>query len=97
MTLASIGGALLIAATIYTWWLSKVRALYEPDETHIVATIGFGFIEAAVLAACLAGELPLKAFWVLFFFSIIAAIPIYIWRESAKRVQRAKREKVGRE
>lgn len=97
MALGLIAAALLIAATIYTWWLSKVRALYEPDDTHIVATVGFGFIEAAVLAACLAGELPIKAFWVLFGLSIVAAIPIYIWRESAKRVQRAKREKVERE
>lgn len=88
MTLAFIGGALLIASTIYTWWLSKVRPLYEPDDTHIVATVGFGFIEVAVLAACLAGEIPLKAFWILFGLSVIAAIPIYIWRESAKRAQR---------
>jgi hypothetical protein len=88
MTLAFIGGALLIVSAIYTWGLSKVRPLYEPDDTHIVATIGFGLIESAVLAACLAGELPIKAFWILFGLSIIAAIPIYIWRESAKRAQR---------
>jgi Na+-driven multidrug efflux pump len=92
MILAFIGGALLIVSGIYTWGLSKVRELYEPDDTHIVATIGFGLIEAAVLAACLAGELPIKAFWVLFGLSIIAAIPIYYWREREKRIQRHKRE-----
>lgn len=92
MTLAFIGAALFITASAYTWLLSKVRPLYEPDETHIVATIGFGLIVAAVFAACVAGELPMKAFWVLFGLSIIAAIPIYFWRESAKRAQRQKRE-----
>jgi hypothetical protein len=96
MVLASIGGVLFIAASAYTWWLSKVRPLYEPDDTHIVATVGFGLIEAAVLAACLAGELPIKAFWVLFGFSIIAAIPIYVWREREKRIQRRKRDAAER-
>jgi hypothetical protein len=92
MTLAFIGAVLFVVAVAYTWLLSKIRPLYEPDDTHIVATIGFGLIEAAVLAACLAGELPIKAFWVLFGLSIIAAVPIYTWRESAKREQRHKRE-----
>lgn len=96
-TLIAIGTVLLLAATIYTWWLSKVRALYEPDDTHIVATIGFGFIEAAVLAACLVGELPIKAFWILFIFSCVAAVPIFIWRESAKREQRRKRDEAERQ
>jgi len=95
--LIAIGAVLLIVATIYTWWLSKVRPLYEPDDTHWVATFGFGLIEAAVFAACLAGELPIRAFLILFLFSIIAAAPIFVWRESAKRIQRRKRAEAERE
>lgn len=94
--LVAIGSVLLVAATIYTWWLSKVRHLYEPDDTHWVATWGFGLIVAAFLVACLVGELPIKAFWVLFAFCWVAYLPILIWRERAKHIQRRKREQANR-
>lgn len=91
-----IGGGLFAASAGYTWHLSRMRPQYEPHNTHWVAFWGFGLIEAAFLALCLAGplpffgDLPVEAFYGLFLLSWIAYIPIMYWREREKRQQLAK-------
>lgn len=93
------GGGLLAAAWGYTRHLSKIRAEYEPDNTHWAAFWGIALIEVAYLVLCLAGplpilgDLPVEGWWAHFALCWIAYIPILRWREREKRAQQSKRGK----
>lgn len=84
---------LFVITVIYVMILNQpaVREWYIPKRTWLTVVIGNALIGLCILAFCLLGDLPIRAFWLLLIANITAGIPVICWQLT----QNAQRQKIS--